>query len=161
MNKDVKKDVYNQVKKFKKNFPWTIAWRLKAHSKVIAKFLTPDEEIRYVFAAQKNDKWYDIITTYVIVLTNKRVIMAQKRLIIGYLYTTITPDLFNDLKVKMGLIWGKVYIDTLKELVKLSNIQKSALPEIESNISGFMIAEKKKYGPMNQGNADSLNNSSM
>ena len=40
----------------------------------------------------------------------------------GYTYLAITPDMFNDLTIKMGIIWGKVYIDTVKELVVLSNI---------------------------------------
>ena len=53
--------------------------------------------------------------------------------------------MFNDLSVKMGIIWGKIEIDTIKEVVKLSNIQKEALPEIETSISEYMIREKKKY----------------
>ena len=87
----------------------------------------------------------DIITTFVVILTNKRIILAQKRLFFGYFFTAITPDMFNDLSVKMGIIWGKIEIDTIKEVVKLSNIQKEALPEIETNISEYMIREKKKF----------------
>ena len=45
----------------------------------------------------------------------------------------------------MGLVWGKIYIDTVKEFVTLSNIQKAALSEIESAISEYIIEEKKKY----------------
>jgi hypothetical protein len=54
--------------------------------------------------------------------------------------------MFNDLKVEMGLVWGKIIIDTVKEEVFLSNIQKSALSEIETNITQYMMEEKKKYG---------------
>ena len=86
-----------------------------------------------------------IITSAVIVLTNKRIIIAQKRLVFGYLFKSITPDMFNDLNVHMGLIWGKVYIDTVKEFVCLSNIQREALPEIETAITSYMMEEKKKY----------------
>ena len=53
--------------------------------------------------------------------------------------------MFNDLKIHMGLIWGKVTLDTVNELVTLTNIQKEALPEIETNISEYIIREKKKY----------------
>lgn len=139
------RDVYARVKAFKRKYPLTVAWRLKAHCKVVEGFLNPDEEVRFAFAAQKNDNPLDIITTNVIVLTNKRILIASKRLIFGYFYTSITPDLFNDLKVRMGIIWGKVIIDTVKEKVFLSNIQPAALDEIETQISDYMLCEKCKY----------------
>ena len=138
-------NIYEEIKKFKRRHPMTIAWRLKKHSKVIQKFLNPGEEPIYVFAGQKNSNPLNIMTTYIVVLTNKRIILAQKRLFFGFFYTTITPDLFNDLKVKEGIIWGKIYIDTIKEEVIISNIDKSALDEIETNISEYMMKEKKKY----------------
>lgn len=146
MKKVIKeKSIYSQVKAFKKRYPLTIAWRLKQHSKIVEKHLNPGEKVLYVFAAQKNDNPLDIITSYVCVLTNRRLILAQKRLLFGYFFTSITPDLFNDLKVNMGILWGKIYIDTMKELVPLSNIQKDALDEIETNITEYMMEEKKKY----------------
>lgn len=138
--------VYDEVRKFKKKYPWTISWRLKAHCKIVSQHLGLDEKVKYVFAAQKGDNHWDIINTYVVVMTNKRLVLGRKRLLFGYFFTSITPDLFNDLKVKMGIIWGLVYIDTIKELVILSNVQKKALPEIEKEITEHMIREKKKYG---------------
>lgn len=137
--------VYDKVKKFKREFPFTITWRLKAHSKVIEKHLNPNEEVLYVFAAQKGFSSFDIFSTYVIALTNKRIILAQKRVLFGYTFLTITPDMFNDLTVKSGILWGKVYIDTIKEVTVLSNISKSALNEIETEITEYMMSEKRKY----------------
>lgn len=138
-------DVYSKVKEFKRKYPMTIAWRLKAHCRVVESFLNPDEKVTFAFAAQKNDNPLDVITTYVVVLTNKRLLLATKRVFFGYFYTSITPDLFNDLKVRMGIVWGKVIIDTLKEKVFLSNIQREALDEIETQISKYMMDEKKCY----------------
>lgn len=138
--------VYDKLKEFKEKYPMTISWRLKQHAKVVELHISDDEEVRFAFAAQKNDNPLDMITTYAIVLTDKRIIVASKRLLFGYFFTSITPDMFNDLNVKMGLIWGKIYIDTVKEVVKLSNIQREALPEIEENITEYMMEEKKKYG---------------
>ena len=105
--------VYDQVKKFKEKYPLTVAWRLKKHCDVVEMHLNPDEKVEYAFVAQKNDNPLDIITTAAIVLTNKRILIGQKRLLFGYFYTAITPDMFNDLSLKMGIIWGKVYIDTI------------------------------------------------
>lgn len=140
--------VYQKVKQFKKRYPMTISWRLKQHCKVIDMHLNPGEIVKYAFAAQKNDNPLDMITTNVIALTNKRILFGQKRLLFGYSYTAITPDMFNDLKITMGLLWGKVYIDTVKEFVTLSNIQKDALPEIETCITEYMMIEKRKYGQL-------------
>ena len=138
-------EVYKKVKEFKKKYPLTIAWRLKKHSKIVNMHLNPGEEIKYAFACQKNNNMFDIITTYAIVLTNKRILLGQKRLLFGYFFTAITPDMFNDLQVKMGIVWGKIEIDTVKETVYLSNIQQDALDEIETNITEYMIEEKQKY----------------
>ena len=53
--------------------------------------------------------------------------------------------MFNDLTVQSGLIWGKVYIDTVKETIILSNISKAALDDVETPITEYMMNEKKKY----------------
>ncbi len=139
-------EVYLKLKEFKKQYPATIAWRLKKHAKIIDLHLNPGEQIKYAFAAQKNNNPFDIISTYAIVLTNKRILLGHKKLIFGYFFTAITPDMFNDLKVEMGIIWGKVIIDTIKEEVFISNIQRGALDDIETSITEYMMAEKKKYG---------------
>ncbi len=141
----MQRQVYPKVKEFKRKYFFTISWRLRAHSKIIDIHLNKGEYIKYAFAAQKNDNQLDIFTTYVVALSNKRILLGQKRLFWGYFFTAITPDMFNDLKVGMGLLWGTVKIDTVKEMVVLSNIQKKALPEIETSITEYMMKEKKKY----------------
>ena len=138
-------EVYQKAMEFKKRYPKSIAWRIKAHSKVVENHLNPGEKPLYVFVAQKNDNPFDIITTYVVTITNRRIILGQKRLLFGYFFTSITPDLFNDLKVLSGILWGKIHIDTVKEFITLSNIDKKALPEIETKISTFMMEAKKLY----------------
>lgn len=140
------KEIYKRVKEFKRKYPKTIAFRLKAHAKVASQFIGEDEEVKYVFAAQKNYKSYEIINTNIVVLTNKRLVVATKRLIFGYFVKMITPDMFNDLTIKEGIIWGKVIIDSVKEKVVLSNIDPKALSEIDDNITMTMIEEKKEYG---------------
>ena len=142
----MKRTVYDAVKEFNQKYTLSVGWRLKKHCKVIEQFLNPEEEVLYAFFAQKNDNPLDIITTYVIALTSKRILIGTKRVVFGYFYTTITPDMFNDLKVHSGIVWGKVYLDTVKEYVTLSKIQKDALDEIETKVTEYMIEEKKKYG---------------
>ena len=137
--------VYDSAKQFRKKYPLTVAWRLRKHCKVAQKHLNPEEEVLYTFQAQRSSSSLDIISTYVIVLTNKRIMLAHKKLLFGYLFAAITPDMFNDLEVKMGIIWGKVVIDTVKEVVTLSNLDRRSLDDIETNISEYMMREKQKY----------------
>ena len=139
-------NVYERLVKFRKQYPMTVGWRLKKHAKIIELHLNPGEKVKYAFFAQKNNNPLDIITTYAVVLTNKRILLGSKRMLFGYFFTAITPDLFNDLKVKMGLVWGKIIIDSVKEEITLSNIQREALDDIETEVTEYMMKEKKKYG---------------
>lgn len=142
----MKTNLYKEVNKFLKKYPGTIAFRIKKHCEVIEKHIDKDEHIIYAFVGQKNPHWYDIISTHVFVLTNKRLMIATKRIVFGYFLYSITPEMFNDLTVYSGLIFGKITIDTVKELIYITNLSKDCLDEIETKISSFMIEEKKKYG---------------
>jgi len=127
-------------------FPMTIAWRVKRHCKIIDKHLNPGEEILYMFAGQKNDSSINIFNTYVVVFTNKRIILATKRVLFGYFFKSITPDMYNDLTVHRGLIWGSIILDTVKEVITITNIDIKALDDIETNITEVMIRYKKEFG---------------
>lgn len=146
--------VYKMVLEFKERHPWTIGWRLKANSSVVEMHLNPDEEVLYAFVAQKNDNPFNIFGSAVVALTNKRILIGRKRVIVGYFLNSITPDMYNDLKVTSGVLWGKIYIDTIKEFVTLSNISKKALREIETEITSYMMEEKKNYMRKEQGAKD-------
>lgn len=137
---------YELVRKFLRKYPFTIAWRVKQHCKIIDKHLNPGEKILYIFAGQKNDSMSEIFNTYVVALTDKRIMVATKRVVFGYFFLTVTPDMYNDLTVHKGLIFGSVTLDTIKEVIKITNIDPKALPEIETNITEIMIEQKKKYG---------------
>lgn len=139
--------VYSQVMAFKKKYPSTLTWhRLKKHAEIIEKHLNPGEVVIYAFAAQKNAKQLDFFETCVVALTNERLLIGQKRVMFGYFLTSVTPELYNDLEVMSGIIWGGVTIDTIKEKIDLSNISKAALPEIETKVTSFMMEAKKEYG---------------
>lgn len=135
--------IYDKAREFKRKYPTTVAFRIKAHAKVAAKYIGDDEEVKYVFVAQKNVHSLDFINTNIIVLTDKRLLVVTKRLVFGHFFRMITPDMFNDLTIKQGLIWGKVIIDTVKEKVILSNIDINALPEIDDHVTMYMLEQKK------------------
>ena len=136
---------YELVKKFKKKYPMTIAWRLKQHCKIIDMHLNPGEKIIYIFAGQKNDSMADLMNTNVIALTDKRIMVATKRVVFGYFFKSITPDMYNDLTVHRGLIFGSIILDTIKEVITITNIDPNALAEIETNITENMLKQKKDF----------------
>lgn len=129
-----------------KKYPMTIAWRVKSHCKVVDKYLNPDEKILYAFAGQKNDSSINIFNTYVVVFTNKRIIICTKRVLFGYFFKSITPDMYNDLTIHRGLVFGRIILDTVKEVITITNIDIKALDEIETNITEIVLKHKKDFG---------------
>lgn len=140
---------YELAKKFKEKFPSTVAWRIFQNSKVIDEHVNPDEEVTYAFVGQKNESPFDIFQTCAVAITDKRMLIGQKRVLFGYALNSVTPDLYNDMQIYQGLIWGKIVIDTIKEKIIISNLSKDSLVELETVISTFMMEEKMKYGPEN------------
>ena len=136
---------YELVKEFKMKYPATVAWRLLENSKIIDEHVNPDETVLYAFAGQKNESPFDFFQTAVVALTDKRLLIGQKRVLFGSAFSSITPDLYNDMQVYECILWGKVVIDTVKEELVISNLSKSSLVEIETKISQFMLEEKRKY----------------
>lgn len=138
--------VYKLAREFKNKYKKTVVFRIKSHCKVIDLHLNPGEEVLYAFPAQDNISSFMIINSCVVALTNKRLLLGKKRLLWGYFLTSITPDLYNDLKVVKNLIWSNIEIDTVKETIYLSNIDPRGAIEVESVITEYMIKEKQKYG---------------
>lgn len=122
--------------------PGSVAWRIHKHCKIIEKHLNDDEEVKFVFVGQKNEEFYNFFTTAVLVLTNQRLMIAQKRVLWGYFFKSITSEMFNDLTVYQGFFWGKIKIDTIKEEVVLTNVSKKGLDDIETNITLNMMKIK-------------------
>ena len=134
--------VYDKALEFKRRHPGGVVWNLKDHCNVVEKHLNPGEYVKFAFGGQKNEKFYEFFTTCVVVLTNKRILIAQKRVLPGYRINSITPDLFNDFQVYRGWIFGRVDIDTVKEVVQLSNLDPKSLVEIETNLSEYLLKMK-------------------
>jgi len=137
--------VFPKILAFKRKYPSTVAWRIESHSKVVEKHLEKDEEVLYAFTGQSNTAAFDLMHTAVYVLTNKRLLVGVDRVFFGYFLYSITPDMFNDLTIVSGLLWGKVIIDTVKEEVIVTNVSKRALPEISENVTKYMMEAKKEY----------------
>jgi len=133
------------VNEFSKKYPSTLRWfRVGAHAKLVDKSLHPGEQVLFAFAAQWNEHDGDWFDTAIMALTNERLIIAQNRLLIGFRIVSVTPELFNDVSVRAGVIWGSVTIDTVKEKIDFTNVSKKALLEIKKVVSSYMMEYKKR-----------------
>ena len=128
------------LSEFRSKYPMTIGWRLEKNSKIVLKHLYDDEEILYAFYAQKNDNPFNILGTGVIVLTNKRLVIGRDRVVFGYFFDSITPDMFSDLKVKSGDWW-------LVTGNSDNNYQAYAV-QSSGYISSFNASSSKKVRPV-------------
>lgn len=137
---------YEKLEKFVKKYSMTVTWfRLKKHCEIIDKHLNPNETIKFIMAGQLDNNHLSFFNTGVIAVTTERIMIAQNRLTVGYVFTSVTPDMYNDLEVEAGLIWGLLTIDTIKEKIYVSNLDKKSLPEVETAITMSMQEAKKKY----------------
>lgn len=135
--------VYPKVLRFKRKYPMTIAFRLRKHASVVDGILDKDEKVLYAFCGQRNDDNRFLFESCVVVLTDKRIIVGEKRLL-GYYVINIRTELFNDLKIRAGLFFGHVEIDTVKENIHISNLDKKSLDEIETMVHHIVNDNKKR-----------------
>lgn len=141
--------VYPRVLRFKRKYPMTIVFRLRKHAAVVDSILDKDEKVLYAFCGQRNDDNRFLFDSCVVALTNKRIIVGEKR-ILGYYIINVRAELFNDLKIRAGLFFGHVEIDTVKENIHISNLDKKSLDEIETMIHRIINDNKKRISEENK-----------
>ena len=135
----MKQEVYESCRNFIKKYPRTVAFRVKKHSSVVEQHINDDEVVLYSFVGQKNSNLLQPFFTTVVVFTNKRMLLGQKKYLGRYYYTSITPDMLNDFELKTSLFFGSVEIDTVKEHFFINCLDKRSLPSIEDALSKYII----------------------
>lgn len=157
MNNEVNMNqiIYEEARAFRRKFPLTIAFRLKANSAVVQKHLDAGETPLYTFVGQKRKDRMGRNQTAVVTITDKRILIGRSKLFhFGYILNVITPDMFNDLRVECGPIFGSVILDTIKEKVIITYLDRRSLDDIENHVSGTMTNLKKQYPSFSNKNQD-------
>lgn len=143
---NVRKSIYEEAREFRKKYPLTVAFRLKANSAVVQKHLDAGETPLYTFVGQKRKDRMGRNQTAVVTITDKRILIGRSKLFnFGYTLNVITPDMFNDLRVECGPVFGSVILDTVKEKVVITHLDRRSLDDIENHVSGTMTNLKKEY----------------
>lgn len=116
-------------------------WALK-HFSIIEHALAPDENVLICFiglhnyvSMTKHDK------NFAYAITNKRILMAQKKLI-GEVLQTVSISQLNDITFKSGLALGILTIDTVKECFNVS-LNKDSAKNISDRIHTILLNLKQ------------------
>lgn len=129
-------------------------WGVK-HFSLIEQALNADEEIVMCFIGLHNyvsTSKHDNNFAYAI--TNKRVIMAQQK-VIGQNFQTVSLEHVNDVTMSTGLLMGVVTVDTIKEKFNVG-VNKIAAQNINNMIHDILLKTKKKENVSVQNNATSV-----
>ena len=101
------------------------AWALK-HFNIVANEIMSDEKVYMSFCGVHN--YINILNndlTYAYVLTNKQLVVGHKCLI-GYRVHSVNMKCLNDVKIRRGILWSTVIIDTFKEKIKITTKHNTA-----------------------------------
>lgn len=112
---------------------WNEKWGIK-HFKLIEESLLPHEEVKMPFIGLHNyisSTKHDGNFAYAV--TNKRIIMAQKKQITGENFQTVSLDNINDITFKSGVLFGILTIDTIKETFNIG-LDKGSAKVINSTL---------------------------
>lgn len=126
------------------------------HFGIIEKSLQPDEDVKMVFIGLHN---YKSVTShdnnFAYAVTQKRIIMAQKR-VIGTVCQSVYLNQLNDIALSTGLALGVVTVDTTKERFNVgvakehaNNIYAMLHTVIDEIRSPAQVAQAKQQANLN------------
>lgn len=129
-------------------------WGIK-HFLLIEQALQSDEEVLMCFIGLHNyvsTSKHDNNFAYAI--TNKRIIMAQQKLI-GQNFQTVLLENVNDITMNTGLLMGVVTVDTMKEKFNIG-VDKTVAQNINNKIHDILLKTMQKETVSIQSNVTSV-----
>lgn len=123
------------------------SWSLK-HFGLIEETLRPDEDVKMCFIGFHN---YQSMSkhdqNFAYAITNKRIIMAQKKLI-GQTVQSVLLDNINDVTYTSGLVFAIITVDTIKERFNVG-VTASVGASINETIHNVIMNITKTSAPDN------------
>jgi len=135
-------EMINHVITNKLGTGFTKFWTIK-HFRLIANSLGEEEEVltcfvglhNYISAMKHNGN-------FAFAVTNKRIIIAQKKLI-GESFQTVLLENLNDITFKSDILFGLITFDTIKEVFSVK-VDKKQAENINDIIHKILIEVKDK-----------------
>ena len=129
--------VYEKLESFKTKYPRTFGFRLDKHAKVAEDSLAKGEIVQYVFCGSCG-----IFKTYVVTITDKRVIISHKHLTFGNYCKSISKDKICEMSINKGIAWSDVNISLLpEEYITLCFVDPKATSEIKEHYVKDIISK--------------------
>ena len=117
------------------------SWMVK-HFSLIAESIYPDEQVLTAFSGFHN---YQSISKhdgcFAYVITDKRFILAQKK-IIGSVLQTISLQNVNDITMKKGLVNHTITVDTIKETFNVNTSDAESAKRVYTEIHNALETAK-------------------
>lgn len=127
-----------------KNYSISTPW-LQKHITVAYNQLAPNEDVKLCFCGFYNIKSVTDVglgTISVYLITNKRLIIANKK-ILGEFLKIINLDNINDFHKNKALAWGYINIDTFKENINIM-VYKAIVDDLFNDLSTVITFNKNK-----------------
>lgn len=141
------KEMYEYMKERNFGSGMTRKWAEK-HFGLIENNLGSDENVLMAFMGLHNfESMTKHDSNYAYVITNKRLICAQKQLI-GEKFTTVFLENLNDVSMNKGIAMASLIIDTLKEKIKVG-LAKNEGHAIQDEIHAVLQRVKNKTKSQN------------
>lgn len=123
--------VYEKLMLFKNRYPHTLTSRLYAHATVAENSLADKEEVLYASCG-----FDELFRTIIFVVTDKRVLVARKKLVYGYYCTSIDKEKICQINTSKGMFLTNVSIRTLTETFGSVNLfDDEAADDIKRSIA--------------------------
>lgn len=117
-------------------------WGIK-HFKIITDNMMEDEEVIFPFIGLHNFiSVSNHDSNYAYAVTNKRILMGQKT-VLGENFQSVNWDNINDISFTAGPLFGKVTIDTFKEVFNVG-LDKDSAKKINNKIHDVFESVKKQ-----------------
>ena len=130
--------IYEKAMKFKSKYSGSISFRLKEHSKFAEKYLVDGEKVLHVYCGCR-----DFFHTRVLVITDKRVMVAHKNLLFGGYCSSIDKNEICEIGTHKGIIWNEITLSTLTDLFcYIGKLTSSAAAQMKEEITKSTIINR-------------------
>lgn len=131
----------DQVMDELKSLPTFNLFGTKKEVSYLPEILSPDEHILSLISGFLDSN------TWIITLTEKRLILLDKGMIYGLKQRELPLDKINSISQKLGMMWGSVHIQDGASGIKIDNIDKKCIPPFVDALNAAI--HKYKIGSPN------------
>lgn len=128
--------------------------KIYQHFEIIERNLKEDEDVIFAFVSNGvTDRNGRAILggLMAVTFTNKKIIYAQRRSIMGDYVKTVNYENINDISSKIGWVFGEIVIDSITEYMDFT-IDKEGVEDVRNKVSELIEDYRNKKNSLNSQN---------